>query len=60
MKKSMFGKHQNQVFTSLLLCASIQRQSPAQVQAPPVFRGGVSLRQLDVTVRDKNRRPFVA
>jgi len=42
------------LFTALLLCASIQAQSP---QAPPVFRGGVDLRQLDVTVQDKNRRP---
>jgi VWFA-related protein len=44
-------------FTFLFLCASIQAQSSAQVQAPPVFRGGVNLRQLDVTVRDKNHRP---
>jgi len=41
------------LFTSLLLCASIQAQS----QRPPLFRGGVELRQLDVTVQDKNRRP---
>ena len=72
MKKSMFGKNPTQgftpsllhgypfvftsfaLFTALLLCASIQAQSP---QAPPTFRGGVDLRQLDVTVQDKNRQP---
>jgi VWFA-related protein len=67
----MFGKHQNQIFTSsrlhgypsaftslilftsLLLCASIQAQS----QKPPVFRGRIDLMQLDVTVLDKNGVP---
>jgi len=29
----------------------------AQGQKPPIFRGGIDLRQIDVTVRDKNRRP---
>ncbi|HEX5070698.1 MAG TPA: VWA domain-containing protein [Vicinamibacterales bacterium] len=28
-----------------------------QVQKPPVFKGGIDLHQIDVTVRDKNRRP---
>lgn len=29
----------------------------AQGQKPPVFKGGIDLRQIDVTVRDKNHRP---
>jgi VWFA-related protein len=41
------------LFTSLFIGALLA-QSP---QAPPLFRGGVDLRQLDVTVQDKNRRP---
>ena len=33
----------------------------AQQQQPqaPIFRGGIDLRQLDVTVQDKNRRPVL-
>ena len=41
------------LFTSLVLCASIQAQS----QRPPVFRGRIDLMQLDVTVLDKNGVP---
>jgi VWFA-related protein len=41
------------LFTSLLICASIQ----AQIQKPPVFRGRIDLMQLDVTVLDKNGVP---
>ena len=41
------------VFTSLLLCASIAAQS----QKPPVFKGGVDLIQLDVSVLDKKGQP---
>jgi VWFA-related protein len=49
------------VFNSLflltpLLVAGVFAQRP-QTQAPPVFRSGVDLRQIDVTVLDKHRRP---
>jgi len=43
------------LFVFVSVCSgALFAQSP---QAPPVFRGGVELRQLDVTVRDKNHRP---
>ena len=42
--------------TSIALAAAPDPQTP---QRPPVFRGGVDLTHLDVTVLDRNRRPVL-
>ena len=44
------------IFTSLTLFTSFVLALSAQ-QKPPSFRAGIDLRQLDVSVLDKNRRP---
>lgn len=43
-------------FTVALVLGTVLVAAQGQ-QKPPVFRGGIELRQIDVTVRDKNRRP---
>jgi VWFA-related protein len=45
------------MLATALLCAQSQQQPPQPQQTPPVFRAGVDLVELDVSVFDKDRRP---
>ena len=56
VNKSGLRRDARIIFTSLTLFTSFVLTTGAQ-QKPTVFRSGVDLRQLDVTVQDKNRRP---